>query len=145
MKRPTALGRFFDDDALPFPGGWLSERFPALRAFKPMELPAVNIQEVEKEFVLELAVPGFKKDALKVSVDNGILTINGEQQEEQRDERKGYTRQEFSAAAFSRAFQLPEGTDAERITASFADGVLRLNVAKAQPQPERKGREVRIS
>ncbi len=144
MKRPGLLSRFFDDDALAFPDGWFNDRFQLPRGWKAMEMPAVNIKEGEQDFELELAVPGFKKEELKVNVENGILTVSSEKKEEKSDEKKGWTRKEFSYAAFTRSFQLPENTDAERIKASFADGVLRLSIAKVQPLPERKGREVRI-
>lgn len=144
MKRPTLLSRFFDDDSFGFPEGWFSERFPALRGFKPFEMPAVNIKEGEKEFEMELALPGFKKEDLKVNVEDGVVTVSSERKEEQRDEKKGYTRREFSYSAFSRSFQLPENTDPDSVKATFADGLLRLQVSKTKPLPERKGREVAI-
>lgn len=142
IKRPNLLSRFFDDDSLGFPDGWFDERMP--RAFKRLEMPAVNIKENANDFELEFALPGFKKEDLKVNVENGVLTVSSEKRDEKSEEKKGWTRKEFNYAAFNRSFQLPENTDADGIQAAFADGVLRLKVTKTKPLPERKGREVRI-
>lgn len=141
---PRFLSRFFDDDSFAFPEGWLAERASALRSIKPIEMPAVNIKEGPQGFELELAVPGFKKDELKVGVADGVLTVSSERKEEKGEANKDWRRREFSYASFTRSFQLPEQADADSVKARFADGVLHLSVSKAQPQPVRKGREVPI-
>ena len=105
-------------------------------------VPAVNIRETEKDFTVELAVPGKKKDDFKVEVNNDILTISSEAQTEKEEvaEDGKYTRREFSYSAFKRSFTLPETVDEDKIKASYEDGVLRLALPKkeeALPKPKK--------
>lgn len=102
--------------------------------------PAVNIREGEKEFTLELAVPGQKKEDFHVEVDNDVMTISMESGEQKEAEIKGYTRREFHYASFKRAFTLPETVSQDEIAADYTDGILRLTLpkkAEALPKPKR--------
>lgn len=149
--RRSLLSRFFDDDTFTFPQGFLDdERFLPSRLldrpfFKEMQVPAVNIKDNTDHFSIELAAPGYKKDDLKVSVKEGLLTIASEKKHESEEEKKGYTRKEFSYSSFSRSFVLPENTDADSLKASFADGVLKLTLNKTRTIPESKAREIKIN
>ncbi len=105
-------------------------------------VPAVNIKETEKDFTVELAVPGKKKDDFKIEVNNDILTISSEaktEKEDRADDGK-YTRREFSYSSFKRSFTMPETVDEDKIKASYEDGVLRLALPKkeeAMPKPKK--------
>jgi HSP20 family protein len=119
---PTLFSDIFNDAKF-FGKNWLEKEFG-------QSLPAVNIHESSKEFNLEFAAPGFKKEDFKVRVDDNILTINAEKQEEKNEEAKRYTRKEFSYNSFSRSFALPENINSEKIDAKYINGILKLSVPK---------------
>lgn len=102
--------------------------------------PAVNIQDNEKEFVLELAIPGQKKEDFDIEVDNHVLSISMEQKEENEVKEDNFTRKEFSYSSFRRAFTLPETVNEDGIEAKYEDGILRFVLPKkeeALPKPKR--------
>jgi HSP20 family protein len=103
-------------------------------------VPAVNIRENEKDYELELAVPGMKKEDFNVEVDNNVLTISADVNSENAVEEDNFTRKEFSYSSFKRAFTLPETIDEDQIKASYEDGVLKFALPKkkeALPKPKR--------
>lgn len=103
-------------------------------------LPAVNIRENEREFELEIAVPGKKKEDFNIEVDNNVLTVSLEEKKEDEVKEKNYSRREFSYSSFKRAFTLPETVDEEKINAAYTDGILRFTLPKreeALPRPKR--------
>lgn len=97
-------------------------------------LPSVNIREQENGFEIHLAAPGVRKEDFKINLDRNVLTISSENrtENEEKDEKGGFTRREFNYSAFSRSFTLPEVVDAERIDASYEDGILKINVPKKE-------------
>ena len=108
---------------------------------KVSTVPSVNIKEHEKEFVIELAVPGMKKDDFQIELDNGILTIMSQKEEEKVEEKKKYTKREFYYNEFKRSFTLPDTVDIEKIDAKYKDGILSLTIRKkpeAQTKPVKK-------
>ena len=92
--------------------------------------PAVNIQEDEKQFTLELAAPGLQKDDFKINLDNQLLTISKEVTEEKEEVKENYTRKEFVYNSFSRSFRLPKFILADKIKADYKDGILKLSLPK---------------
>lgn len=105
-------------------------------------VPAVNIRETDAEFVLELAVPGKKKEDFSIEIDRNVLTIASEAktENEQKDTHGRYTRREYSYSSFSRSFTLPQTVNADSINASYQDGVLHVQLPKKQealPKPKR--------
>lgn len=92
--------------------------------------PATNISETEQAYVLEMAAPGMKKGDFKIAVKDNLLQISAEQQEEKQEAGAHYTRREFSYHAFTRAFALPPAAAADKIEASYTDGVLQLTIPK---------------
>ncbi|MFZ6010819.1 MAG: Hsp20/alpha crystallin family protein [Bacteroidota bacterium] len=116
-------------------GSWLSEFFDNDKFFdsdwlKRSAMPAVNVKETEKNYEIEVAAPGRSKKDFNISSENGVLTISSEQREEKEQKEKEYTRKEFSYSSFSRSFSLPENANEEDINANYADGILKLQVAK---------------
>jgi HSP20 family protein len=141
-----------DDDGFTFPSSLLDREFWTLPSrmlessfFTNAGMPAVNVKDNGKSFDLELAVPGYKKEDLKVNVVDGVLTISSEKKQESEEEKKGYTRREFSYRSFQRSFQLPENTDGENVKATYVDGILKLSVPKTKATAEKKGKEIRIA
>jgi HSP20 family protein len=102
-------------------------------------VPAVNISETNEEFFIELAAPGFKKEELKIKVDNNLLTISSEKATLENSERK-FSVKEFNFGSFERVFILAETIDTVKISASFENGILKLTLSKkeeAKPKPAR--------
>lgn len=146
------LPSLLDDDGFGFPTTLLDNdlltlpsRLLAAPLFSNSALPAVNVKDNTKSFELELAVPGYKKDELKVNVADGMLTISSERKKESEEEKNGYTRREFSYSSFRRSFQLPENADGDKVAAHYVDGILKLSIPKTKALPEKKGKEVRIA
>ncbi|MGB9601732.1 MAG: Hsp20/alpha crystallin family protein, partial [Limisphaerales bacterium] len=77
-------------------------------------------------------LPEVKKDDVKVTVENGVLTISGERKFEKEEKGVRYHRIERSYGYFARSFSLPEDADAEKVSAEFKDGVLKVHVAKSE-------------
>ncbi|MEO6303354.1 MAG: Hsp20/alpha crystallin family protein [Bacteroidia bacterium] len=134
---PTLFADIFDNAKF-FGKNWLEKEFG-------QSLPAVNIKESPKEFSLEFAAPGFKKDAFKVNVENNILTINAEKEEEKNEENKRFTRKEFSYNSFSRSFTLPENVNADKIDAKYNDGILKLSVPKKEETKVLPKKEITVA
>jgi len=152
LARTPVLPSMLDDDDFGFPNAFLdadpwklSSRMFNTPFFRNGDLPAVNIKDNAKSFDLEFAVPGYKKEDLKVTVEDGVLTIASEKKKESEEEKKGFTRREFSYSSFQRSFQLPDNADGENVKANYVDGVLKLSVPKMKALPEKKGKEVRIA
>src|SRR5688572_5347625 len=116
-------------------GSWLSDFFDNEKFFdsdllRNRMLPAINVKETEKNYEIEVAAPGRSKKDFKISAENGVLTISSEQKEEKEEKQKDYTRREFSCSSFSRSFTLPENANEDEVKANYADGILKLEVAK---------------
>lgn len=102
--------------------------------------PAVNIKENEKDFELELAVPGRKKSDFNIEIDKDVLTISSEIKHEGEVKEENYTRKEFGFTSFKRAFTLPETIDNDKIEANYEDGLLKFIFPKKEeslPKPKR--------
>jgi HSP20 family protein len=118
-----------------FSGNWLDRNG---------SLPAVNIAEKDNEYDIELAAPGFKKEDFKIKVDDDMLTISAEARNENKEEKKDYTRQEYSYSSFSRSFHLPENVKDDAIGAKYEDGMLKLVLPKTKTQTKAT-KEVAVS
>ena len=105
--------------------------------------PAVNIAETENEFHIELAAPGLKKEAFKISVDKNVLSVSAEKKAENVEEGKKYSKREYSYTSFVRSFTLPEVADQAKIEAEYTDGILKLNVAKKE-EAKIQSREISV-
>lgn len=107
-------------------------------------MPAVNIREDEKNYFLELAVPGMDKKDIKINIDEDVLTISSETKNESEDKQDGYTRKEFSYSSFVRNFYIPENVKRENINASYKDGILTVSFPKMEEDKKKITREVKI-
>jgi len=96
--------------------------------------PVVDISENPDAFVITAELPGIRKEDVKVSVHDGVLTISGERASEytEGDENSKQHRVERFYGQFARSFSLPEHVDDENIKASYRDGVLELTLAKQE-------------
>lgn len=101
-------------------------------------VPAVDIKEEADRFVIHADIPGVDPDKIEVSMEDGILTIKGERESENKEEREGYKRIERVRGSFFRRFSLPDTADAEKISAKAKNGVLEVIIPKHEKvQPRR--------
>ena len=94
--------------------------------------PLVDISEDEKEYLVKAELPEVKKEDVRVTVENGVLSISGERKIEKEEKDKKYHRVERAYGRFERSFTLPEGADGTKITAEFKEGVLKVHLPKAE-------------
>ena len=106
--------------------------------------PLVDVVEEDKEFIIKAEIPEVDRDNVKVTVNNGMLTISGERRLEKEDKTQKYHRVERSYGSFARSFALPEHVEAEKVTANFKDGLLTLRLPKTEKALPREV-EVKIS
>lgn len=103
-------------------------------------VPAVNIKENEKDFELELSVPGRTKEDFSIEIDDNVLSVSAEVKMENETEKENYTRREFAFSSFRRSFTLPKSVDSDKINANYENGILRFMLPKkeeALPKPKR--------
>ena len=127
------LSDLFDDDFFPVMGS------------RSGSMPAVNIKENEKNYTLELAVPGMDKKDLKIDINEDVLVISSESKTEGEEEKDGYKRKEFSYSSFCRSFYIPENVNREKIGASYKDGILSVELPKMEEEKNKISRQVKIS
>src|SRR5437879_13462547 len=106
--------------------------------------PLVDITEDDHEYLFKTDLPEMKKDDVKVTVENGILTISGERKVEREEKKKTLHRIERSFGRFLRTFRFPEDADAAKIAADFKDGVLRVHLPKSAAAKKPKPIEVKV-
>ena len=117
--------------------------FPALDFAS--RIPTVNVIENDKDFKLEMAVPGMEKKDFRIHVENDMLTVSSEKKEETNEKKENYTRREFSYTSFSRSFRLPENCLAEKIDAKYENGILKLILPKKEVTVSKAAKEIKIS
>jgi HSP20 family protein len=105
--------------------------------------PVVDIEESAEAYTIRAELPGLSKEKVKVTVENGVLTLSGERDLERRVETKTFHRVERSQGTFTRSFTLPEDVDAESVAANFKDGLLEIQIAKRE-EALPKSIEVRV-
>jgi len=128
---PTFFSNYVNDDLFNFVNG---------------NLPATNVSENEKAFNIELSVPGFKKEDIKIEIEKNVLKISAQNEvkNEEKDENEKVLRQEFKTSSFSRSFTIPENIDTENIAAVQKDGVLQVTLPKMNKALEDKVKKIEI-
>ena len=103
-------------------------------------VPPVDVAETQEKILVRAEVPGMKQEDIQIEFENGLLTIRGERK---LDKNEGLTwhRVERVYGAFSRSFTLPRTVDAEKISASYREGILEIDVPKRE---EAKPKQIRI-
>ena len=116
---PSLFNDFMNDD-------WFQTRTSTA-------VPALNVIENEKDYELEFAVPGLKKEELNLQVDaDGIMSISmsRKNEENREDKKRNYIRREFTFQEFNQSYILPDDADRAKISAKVENGVLTINVPK---------------
>jgi HSP20 family protein len=114
FENPWSL---FDEDSFPSVSGWA---------------PSFDIVDGEKEVTVRAEIPGVDPKDVEVTVSGNLLTISGEKKDSHEEKGKQVWRSECSYGSFRRSVQLPEGVDADRVTAEHANGILTVKVAKSK-------------
>lgn len=123
---PTFFNDFFDND-------WMMKTNATA--------PAINVVESDKDYKVEVAAPGMKKEDFNIHLgDNNELVITMEQKNENKEEHKNkkYLRREFAYSKFQQSFILPDDVEKEKISASVNDGILTIDLPKHTPEEKAK-------
>jgi len=129
---PTVFNDFFNTDYMPKAS---------------CTAPAINVTESDKDYTVELAAPGLKKEDFKVNInDDGNLVIKMEQKEEQKEEDKSrhYLRREFSYSKYEQTLILPDDVEKEQISAKVDNGVLTIDLPKTAAAQKKPARQIDI-
>ena len=123
------------------PGGRLprffDEMFPTRGARAGRWSPAVDIAEDDQKFVITAELPGTAKDDVHVEVHENVMTIRGEKRSEREEKKEKARWLERSYGAFTRAFTLPADAAPDKVSASFENGILKIEIAKrAEAKPK---------
>jgi HSP20 family protein len=128
---------------------WL--RHPAVRRDSDKEAltvaewsPLVDISEDEKEYLIKAEIPEMKKEDIKISVEDNVLSISGERKYEKEEKGKKYHRVERAYGRFLRSFTLPDDADGSKVGAEYKDGVLKVHLPKSE-KAKPKTIEVKIA
>lgn len=126
--RPTSfrsfVDRFFNDE---FVGGSM-----------PTFSPKVDIAETDKEFEIQLHVPGMKKGDFNIDLNDDQMTISGERKFENESKEKNYHSIESYYGSFSRTFYLPDVVNKDKVDATYQDGILRISLPKDEKRVTKK-------
>ena len=130
---PTMFDDFFNND-------WM----PKMKA----TAPAVNVKEDAKAYVMELAVPGIKKEYCRVCINNDgnlEVTIENKMEHKDEDKKEHYLRREFSYSNYQQVYVLPEDVEKDHVTAAVENGVLAITMPKKTKEEEEKAlRQIEI-
>ena len=138
MLMPRRDFDLFDDDF--FRDGFFTGKDKTLNLMK------TDIRETENSYVLDVDLPGYNKEDIKIDVTDGYLTINAKTNKEVNEDNKhNYVRRERFTGEVSRSFYVGEEVENDKIKASFKNGILTLEVPKVDPEkksPEKKYVEI---
>ena len=132
-----------------FGSGWHWPEFDTLgkielpkRLASARNLPRVDFSEVDDGYELTAELPGMGEDDVECTLSGKMLTVKGEKQEVQEEQKKGYYLKERHYGSFMRNFTLPEDVDADKIEASVSDGVLRVFMPRCEKK--QKLRKIKV-
>ncbi|MFW6370289.1 MAG: Hsp20/alpha crystallin family protein [Bacteroidota bacterium] len=135
---PSLFDKIFNSDLM----DWNMSNFSGPNS----TLPAVNVRETNDDYYLEVAAPGMNKKDFKINYQNNVLTISSEKEDKSEDKNDGYSRREFSYTSFQRSFTVPGNeVDSDKITATYADGILSVKIPKREEVKPKPAREIKIS
>jgi len=129
------------------PWNWRKNDVPVRREYMFESIatfPPIDVRESDKETVIEVGLPGMKKEDIEVSISNGALIIKAERREEKEKNRGGFYSLARSFSVFERTIPLPDDVDIDHVEGSFKRGVLRLILPKAAGERERT-RQIPVS
>jgi len=111
-------------------GRWPRVSLPANAETRFEWSPSTDVSETEKEYLIRTELPAVKKEDVRVTVDQGTITIEGERKQQKEDKNERFHRVESFHGSFSRSFSLPENADADAIRCESKDGILVVHIPK---------------
>lgn len=105
--------------------------------------PSADISETEKEYLVRAELPAVKKEDVKVTVDDGMITIQGERKQRKEEKNEKFHRVESVTGSFTRSFTLPDNVDEKNIRCESQDGVLTVHIPKTEIE-KRKPIEIKV-
>jgi HSP20 family protein len=129
-----ATKRFFDND-------FNLVSFPS---FERTNVGQANIKEQENEYIVELSVPGLKKENVKINLENDILTVSFEDEKNKEEKGEGYYRREFYSESFERSFTIPKNIKKDDISAKMEDGILVVKIPKTKEEKRPDNIEIKV-
>jgi HSP20 family protein len=140
---PKEIERWFEDlfDEPFLPRMW--RKFPSLRKLKELEgiSPSVDMFDKKDEIVVKAEIPGIEKEDINISISDNTLTIKGETKKEEEVKEEDYYYAERLYGSFARTLSLPAKVNADKVKASFKNGILEVHLPKAE---ESKPKEVKV-
>ena len=138
MLMPSIFGEnLFDDDWMDFPfdSNFWGKRNP-LYGKHAQNMMKTDIREKDDAYELDVDLPGFKKDEIKIQLKDGYLTLSAAKglDKDEKDKKGNYIRRERYAGAMQRSFYVGDDITHEDIKAKFEDGILKLSIPKKDPQ-----------
>ncbi|MCR5482090.1 MAG: Hsp20/alpha crystallin family protein [Clostridia bacterium] len=149
MLLPTIFGEnLFDGDLFDFRIPAMPDIDKVLYGRHAKDLMKTDVEEKDGNYMVSIDLPGFTKDEIHASLEDGYLNISAEKtmNREDKDEDKNYLRRERYAGSMSRSFYVGDSMKQEDINAEFKDGVLHLTMPKAapeMPEPQTKYLEIK--
>ena len=134
---PSLISNLMDSDRL------FNMDFPFSDIGKNM--PAVNIKENNKTFIIEMAVPGMKKEDFHVNIENNVLTVSAEKETTEEKTSENYARKEYNFNSFSCSFTLPDYVKHENLEGKYDNGVLKITIPKKEEAINKAPMEIKIS
>ena len=117
---------------------------PTVPAPSTSFMPRIEIKDRGTSYLVVAEVPGMSDKEMSVTVRDNCLILEGEKKEEHKEEKKGYYRSELNYGSFYRAIPLSEEIDPEKISASYKNGMLRVQIEKT-PETQRKSKKIPIT
>lgn len=105
--------------------------------------PSANVSETDKEYLIRAELPAVSKEDVRVTVDRGTITIEGERKQQKEDKSEKMHRVESFYGTFARSFLLPDNVDAETIRCEHKDGVLTVHIPKKEPEKQ-KAKQIKV-
>ena len=129
---PSIFGESLFDNMFPFDEKFFTEKKDPLYGKNVSRLMKTDVRETEGTYELDVDLPGFKKEDVELSFDNGYLTISAKKSlnKDEKNKEGQYIRQERYAGSMSRSFYVGESVPQSDIKAKFEDGVLRISIPK---------------
>jgi HSP20 family protein len=119
---------------------WWPERWSRTNELD-VSAPAVDVFEEKDDIVVKAEIPGMDKDNIEVNLADHTLTIKGEKKKEEEVKEENYYRSERSYGSFFRTLELPKDVHADKVKATFKNGVLEVRMPKTE---EAKAKEIRV-
>ena len=100
--------------------------------------PSIDVSETDKNYEVQVQLPGMNKDDITVNLEDRVLSISGERKFKDEQKEKTYHKVETRYGSFRRSFQLPDNIDPESVNASYQDGVLTITIDKSSEKVEKR-------